>query len=500
MRGEGGEPYTPVARMARKAATSASKRLHDAGPHRRPPSRDGNKLAANVADWIVADIAELGWPEGVVLGSEPDLLQRYGISRAVFREAARIVELQHIARMRRGPGGGLIITAPSVDAIVDAVAVYLFFVKADVDELFEARVAVESAAAEVAPDRLDEGGIDEIRALVQREGDRTAGDDDVDYRAFHRLVATVSGNPAIEFFVELLNRSTYLFLAPRTQMSTRVVDESARAHAAIASAILSGNGGLASSRMRRHLDAEGAFLRRRRSGPAAVTVVPQIGRSEKLPEVTARKIFEDVVERGWSVGELLGSEADLIERYGVSRAVLREAVRLLEHLQIARMRRGPGGGLFVTAPGVEATTEAIARHVERNRITPAQLFEVRSAIEMAVLDRVLEHPDPAIVASLRDALVAEQSATPSEFVRVGHDLHVVLAEQSGNRVLQLLTQVLVRLTRSRATPPEGAADPLPMAEITHVHAGLVDAIVAGDRELARHRARHHLTELERWVR
>jgi DNA-binding FadR family transcriptional regulator len=180
--------------MARKAATSPPKRLHDAGPSRRPPSRDGNKLAANVADWIVADIAELGWPEGVVLGSEPDLLQRYGISRAVFREAARIVELQHIARMRRGPGGGLIVTAPSVDAIVDAVAVYLFFVKADVDELFEARVAVESAAAEVAPDRLDEGGIDEIRTLVQREGDRTAVVEVVEYGACQRVVAPGAGS------------------------------------------------------------------------------------------------------------------------------------------------------------------------------------------------------------------------------------------------------------------------------------------------------------------
>ncbi len=76
----------------------------------------------------------------------------------------------------------------------------------------------------------------------------------------------------------------------------------------------------------------------------------------------------------------------------------------------------------------------------------------------------------------------------------------MLADLSGNRVLQLLTQVLVRLTRRRTTPPEDATDPLPIAEITHVHAGLVDAIIAGDRELARHRARHHLAELERWVR
>ena len=49
-------------------------------------------------------------------------------------------------------------------------------------------------------------------------------------------------------------------------------------------------------------------------------------------------------------GDLVGTEPELIEREGVSRALLREAVRLLEHHHIARMRRGPGGGLFVMAP------------------------------------------------------------------------------------------------------------------------------------------------------
>lgn len=463
--------------------------------HRRP-SRDGSKLAATVADRIVADIAELGWPEGTVLGSETDLLQRYGISRAVFREAVRLVELQHVAQMRRGPGGGLVVTAPSVDVVIDAVAVYLFFVGAEVDEVFETRIALESAAAEVAPDRLDEEQIDAIRALVQREREQEVAD----HREFHRLVAAVSGNSAIEFFVDLLNRSAYLFLAPRTDLSPRILAESAHAHEAIAAAILAGNGGLASRRMRKHLDAEGAFLRRRRTGKARLVNVPQIGRSGKLSEVTARRILEDVVERGWPVGELLGSETELIERYGVSRAVFREAVRLVEHHQVARMRRGPGGGLFVTAPGVEVTTEAIAMHVERHRITPSQLFEVRTAIELAVLDRVLEHPDQAIVARLDDALIAEQSATRAEFVDVGHDLHEVLAEISGNRVLELFTQVLVRLSRTRTTPPADAVDPLPAAHINAVHTSIVKAVIAGDRELARHRAQRHLQELERWVR
>ena len=49
-------------------------------------------------------------------------------------------------------------------------------------------------------------------------------------------------------------------------------------------------------------------------------------RAPTLASVIARRIEDDVVERGWPVGEVLGSETDLLERFGVSRAVFREAV------------------------------------------------------------------------------------------------------------------------------------------------------------------------------
>jgi DNA-binding FadR family transcriptional regulator len=48
----------------------------------------------------------------------------------------------------------------------------------------------------------------------------------------------------------------------------------------------------------------------------------------------------------------------------VSRAVLREALRLVQHHQVARMRRGPGGGLFVTAPDAAPATRAMVIYLD----------------------------------------------------------------------------------------------------------------------------------------
>jgi DNA-binding FadR family transcriptional regulator len=456
-------------------------------------------LAATVAERMIGDIAALGWPEGEVVGSEGELLGRYGVSRAVFREAVRLVEHKQVARMRRGPGGGLVVTPPSVDSVADAVSVYLFYVGAEIDEVFEARLELEEAAAELAPQRLDEGAIAVLRDMIRRERDGTAKD----HRELHALVAATTGNPALEFFVDLLHRVTLLYLPPRDRIEHQVKVAAAAAHAAIVEAIVAGDESRARRRMRRHLDAEADYLRGRRpSRHRLVELTEAEGRRDKRAEVTARRILGEVTAAGWPVGRLLGSEAELIERYDVSRAVLREAVRVLEHHQVARMRRGPGGGLFVTAPDAAAVIDAVALHVDRLGIGPSHLGEVRAAVEMAVLDRVmsrLDDPGGARMARIEQTLEVERSATGRQLSVIGHDLHDVLAEVGGNRVLELLTMVLTRLTRSRMPAAPAEPDPRSTRAVVDVHQRIVDAIVAGDRDLARHRMRRHLDALVHWT-
>jgi DNA-binding FadR family transcriptional regulator len=455
------------------------------------------RLASTVADRIVDDVARLGWPEGEVVGSEPELLERYGVSRAVFREAVRLVEHKHVARMRRGPGGGLVITTPSVDAVADAVSVYLFYVGAEIDDVFEARLALEEAAAELAPARLEEGHIAALRELVAQEGAGRVAD----HREMHRLVAAITGNPALELFVDLLNRVTLLYLPRGASVAQETLTEAAAAHAAIADAILSGNEGLARHRMRRHLEAEAGYLRARRpSRRRLAELTDAVSPGDKRAEATARQIFAEIAAAGWPVGTLLGSEAELMARYDVSRAVLREAVRVLEHHQVARMRRGPGGGLFVAEPGVEAVSDAVTLQVARQGIRSDQLLEVRGAVEMAVLDRVVADLDDEGACTLREAPALERSRSRDGVPVAGHDLHSVLAAVAGNPVLELLTLVLIRLTVLHATAPVGAPGLRATEEVIDVHQRIVEAIVAGDHELARHRMRRHLDALVDWMR
>src|ERR1700728_3311882 len=131
------------------------------------PGADLNaKRAAKVADLIIEDVMALDWPVGEVLGSETELLERYQVSRAVFREAVRLLEHQQVARTRRGPGGGLVITEPTVGAVIDAVVLYLHRVDARLDELFEARVILEQIACQLASERTDERDLEALRTFT----------------------------------------------------------------------------------------------------------------------------------------------------------------------------------------------------------------------------------------------------------------------------------------------------------------------------------------------
>jgi DNA-binding FadR family transcriptional regulator len=449
-----------------------------------------SKLAATVAAQILADVMADDWPVGEVFGSEADLLEQYGVSRAVFREAVRLVEHQQVATMRRGPGGGLVVIEPSAAAIIDASVLYLHRVDARLDEVFAARLALEQVVAGLATERLDEGDLLRLRALVDAE----ASGDAHDHRAMHTLLASITRNPALELFVDLLNRVTLLYFDNTNAVAGATLSESAHAHERIAAAVMGGDDGLARRRMRTHLEAEAAFLRKRRSAhqmldPAVAMAGPA---GNKGAERVARSIFRDIVARSLPPGTLLGSETDLTAQYEVSRAVFREAVRILEHHQIATMRRGPGGGLFVTPPSAAAVTEVVAIYLARRGVRVQDLTEVRVGVELALIDLLVECMDDERAERLRAALLAGADAN-GEFVNTAHDLHATIAALAGNRALELVSLVLIRLTRLRSVEGAPKARKAIEPEVYRTHEGIVTAIIDRDRELARHRMRRHLS-------
>lgn len=224
--------------------------------------------------------------------------------------------------------------------------------------------------------------------------------------------------------------------------------------------------------------------------------------SKKLAELTCEKLEMRIIEMDWPVGKVIGSEAELLAEYGVSRAALREAIRLLEHHNVANMRRGPGGGLVVAEPDPDAMAHAAAVYLRYRKVNPPELFETRTALELAAVRSAAEHIDEAGIARLRAALAREAKFLGGDESDASiHDFHVVVAELTGNASLHLFINVLTQLSAARFQGTAALFDqqaarrvspPSEIEEVHRVHQGIADAIIAGDTSLAQHRMLKHL--------
>jgi DNA-binding FadR family transcriptional regulator len=211
----------------------------------------------------------------------------------------------------------------------------------------------------------------------------------------------------------------------------------------------------------------------------------------KLALGVAEELTQQIIDERWPVGRVMGSENELLERFNVSRAVLREAIRVLEHHEVATMRRGPGGGLAVKYPNSAAAVHATALNLDFLGAGPRDVFEARSSMELRCVELAAQRAGEADIVRLRAVVEAEQE--PGHICSLAsHEIHHVLAEVSGNAAFILFIDVLTQLTTASRTSSRHKPRP---SQVHEAHQLIADAVIAGDAALARHRMRVHLTEV-----
>ena len=227
-----------------------------------PPSRaDGGgspKLASRLAYLIYDDIAASGLAVGEVFGSEPDLIARYGVSRAVFREAIRLLEHWSVAAMRKGHYGGLVVCEPTSGAVRSAALIYLNSRKASAGDLMAVITELQCYAARRAAEVIDDDGAERLRSIVEDEERFRAGERDGTQvppgafreRNLHLAIAAITGNPVLELFDEVTFELSRSIARRRGAFG---VAKMHRSHRELVDAIVARDPNAAEAVMRSHL-------------------------------------------------------------------------------------------------------------------------------------------------------------------------------------------------------------------------------------------------------
>lgn len=167
------------------------------------------------------------------------------------------------------------------------------------------------------------------------------------------------------------------------------------------------------------------------------------------------QLEEQILEGRLVAGDRLPGERQLAERLGVSRASVREALRVLEALEFVKAKTGTGegsGSIIVTEPTAGgAVTNLLRLHLGLSHFTMEEVVEVRVLLETWTARLAARQANEEDLARLTDLVAQMESPSLSlwEFNELDTDFHVALSEVSGNRLLTYLMHAIrdsIRLT------------------------------------------------------
>ena len=215
-------------------------------------------------------------------------------------------------------------------------------------------------------------------------------------------------------------------------------------------------------------------------------------------EQVMSQIEERILARQLSAGDHLPNERDLSVLLGVSRASLRESLRVLEALGIVEIRRGgEGGAVLMETPGA-GFVNLLKLQLALGQFDQTDVLETRLALETwscreaADRARVEDHRDLAAILDEMDNVDIETAA----FNALDAAFHVRIAESTGNALCAHLMQSLrTAINRQMIDAYAKLEDWRATAEVVRAeHRGILRAIEARDGEDAARRVDGHITD------
>lgn len=176
-------------------------------PSERPAARRPPKAAVGIANVLRRRIVGGELAVGDSFPPEMRLVDELGVSRPTLRAALRILESEQLITVRRGSRGGAWVTAPTANVLARRAGVYFQFHGVTLDEVHQARAAIEPPAARIVAEASDPDAIAELEALIDEE-ERSTDDRAAFRRAalrFHSTVVELAGNKTLIILAAMIH-------------------------------------------------------------------------------------------------------------------------------------------------------------------------------------------------------------------------------------------------------------------------------------------------------
>lgn len=214
-------------------------------------------------------------------------------------------------------------------------------------------------------------------------------------------------------------------------------------------------------------------------------------KKENLYEVIADRIEGMILDNRLHPGDKLPSEPELAESFGVSRNVMREAMKALKERDLIVQRNGDG--TYIAKPDSHSMIAVLNRIITINNIQYSDVYEMRLILEPAATAKVARSITAGQIAQL-ERLIDKMVESESDYIaRADYDLqfHRQIIEYAGNPLLTCVYESVTDLLKPILEHG------LLMEKSGHLngimwHKRIVDNLRQGDDKLAEANMRQHL--------
>src|SRR5215217_1829247 len=227
--------------------------------------------------------------------------------------------------------------------------------------------------------------------------------------------------------------------------------------------------------------------------PAEGATIEPLEREQRLYERVVNKGLELIVSAAWKPGFRLSPERELSEAFGVSRTVVREAVKALEARGV--LESATGSGVSVRRADFNMVSRSLQTYMQlSNQVDfEIRLNEVRRVLEVEMVALAAARITPEQLTQLRQICQQMRTGgnTAKQMAELDFRLHVTLAEATQNELFKVLLAPLINQLRDQIVLT-WEDFPRPVDQVFEQHEAVVSAVEKGDAEAARQAMTKHL--------
>ncbi len=160
-------------------------------------------------------------------------------------------------------------------------------------------------------------------------------------------------------------------------------------------------------------------------------------RTHKISDQIIEQIRNAILSGHFKPGDKVASEKELMSEFGVSKATLREALRVLEGMGLVEIKKGISGGVFIAEVDMRTTIHGIINFLHFKTVSVKDITMIRYLLEPPVAQIAASRIQPEDIVKL-EHIITETPSTSPAIVSKEIGFHRYLARMTENPILILV--------------------------------------------------------------